>query len=604
VPRRLFLIFTAIYIFVCLVYLFWMFSVTEPGYPLDDAWIHQVFARNLAQGHGFSFNPGQPVAGVTAPLWTLLMALLWPIAGPIASGIILGVLLEWLALIAVFKIALFLTNDEKLSTYLLLICVTFWAFIWGALSGMEVGLYSALSLWGLYIYLKAESVYDKRNYLAYLLLTLAVLARPECGVFLAGAIIHDMYAWIRLPNKSIWPWVGRALIVLAIIMPYFVFNYATTGTIVPQTYTAKTQGKGLISSFLHDDYRRVFKSLTIYPYTYFHDFLSMMTVFSPFLMASFVAGALKLTSLRDSLRSKRVMLISILLFYVPLMGTFSPVFAMSTYHRLRLLDNILPLVFLVGLTGLFWRPRESGKPLQKWLLISGLTISIVGGIMILTDKFIVQATAWFMVQDYSRFTPTDILVIARIVNYLGHYTIILGFLLVTGAFISGKTIQALLNSRPAKTSILMAIFIYSAFWLIYKSDHYANDVKNINEVDKAIGLYLREMGGGSVAVNDIGAIGYYSGMKVLDLMGLVSPQITPDMVNNDSLTFEYMYDRDRVDYLAIFLDWFRYIPTRTDILKPIKTFAVERNTILGADTTIVYKAEWPDTNQNALQRPR
>ena len=28
------------------------------GFPLDDSWIHQVFARNLATGHGFSFNPG------------------------------------------------------------------------------------------------------------------------------------------------------------------------------------------------------------------------------------------------------------------------------------------------------------------------------------------------------------------------------------------------------------------------------------------------------------------------------------------------------------------------------------------------------------------
>ena len=44
-----------------------------PGCPLDDSWIHLQFARNLAEGAGFSFNPGRPVAGSTAPLWTLLL---------------------------------------------------------------------------------------------------------------------------------------------------------------------------------------------------------------------------------------------------------------------------------------------------------------------------------------------------------------------------------------------------------------------------------------------------------------------------------------------------------------------------------------------------
>lgn len=37
------------------------------GVPLDDAWIHYQFARNLAQGDGFSYNPGEPTPGSTPP---------------------------------------------------------------------------------------------------------------------------------------------------------------------------------------------------------------------------------------------------------------------------------------------------------------------------------------------------------------------------------------------------------------------------------------------------------------------------------------------------------------------------------------------------------
>ena len=46
----------------------------ELGYPLDDGWIHQVFARNLAETGQMAFNRGEPAAGSTAPLWTVALA--------------------------------------------------------------------------------------------------------------------------------------------------------------------------------------------------------------------------------------------------------------------------------------------------------------------------------------------------------------------------------------------------------------------------------------------------------------------------------------------------------------------------------------------------
>jgi len=44
------------------------------GFPLDDAWIHQTYARNLALRGEWAFNPGIPSGGSTAPLWSALLA--------------------------------------------------------------------------------------------------------------------------------------------------------------------------------------------------------------------------------------------------------------------------------------------------------------------------------------------------------------------------------------------------------------------------------------------------------------------------------------------------------------------------------------------------
>ncbi len=51
------------------------------AFPLDDSWIHLQFARNLAEGHGFSYNPGVPVSGSTAPLWTLALGGMFAVLG-------------------------------------------------------------------------------------------------------------------------------------------------------------------------------------------------------------------------------------------------------------------------------------------------------------------------------------------------------------------------------------------------------------------------------------------------------------------------------------------------------------------------------------------
>ena len=44
------------------------------GFPLDDAWIHMVYGRELALSGTLAYNPGEPATGATSVGWAFLLA--------------------------------------------------------------------------------------------------------------------------------------------------------------------------------------------------------------------------------------------------------------------------------------------------------------------------------------------------------------------------------------------------------------------------------------------------------------------------------------------------------------------------------------------------
>src|SRR5205085_6017108 len=149
------------------------------GFPLDDSWIHLHFARNLAEGAGFAYNPGVPVAGSTAPLWTLLLA-----AGARVAGASL-VMVKTIGVAAAATAALLLRRAALAwgappAAALAGAIALAWSgpFAWGALSGMEVSL-AALLVTATVLALARE-----RFALAALTGALAALTRPEAVVLL------------------------------------------------------------------------------------------------------------------------------------------------------------------------------------------------------------------------------------------------------------------------------------------------------------------------------------------------------------------------------------------------------------------------------------
>jgi len=214
------------------------------GFPLDDAWIHAQFARNIATGHGFSYTGDRWVAGSTSPAWTLLLAAGYLVTRSVLiSAIALGVLLQIAAGVLAARLVEMLTARRDLAIFGGLLVVLCPAMAWGSVSGMELGLASVLVLGGFCCYLDPRRG-DGGALAAVALFAAACLARPETLVIVGLCVLH-LLARMRPLSRLPWRAVQVAVILLAVLVPFVVFDYATTGRPLPTTFYAKS-GPGLM----------------------------------------------------------------------------------------------------------------------------------------------------------------------------------------------------------------------------------------------------------------------------------------------------------------------------------------------------------------------
>ena len=59
----------------------------------------------------------------------------------------------------------------------------------------------------------------------------------------------------------------------------------------------------------------------------------------------------------------------------------------------------------------------------------------------------------------------------------------------------------------------------------------------------------------------------------------------------DTLLADFMAERG-VAYAIILLDWFPDLAARDDVLEEVYRVTLERNTIVGGETMVVYQADW------------
>jgi len=417
------------------------------GFSLDDAWIHAVIARNLATGHGYSFNPGEWVGGSTSPLFTILLALVYRILGDMVwSAKLIGILFQSATAAVVFNTMAKLNPGRRALPFAAGVAVgIFPSLLWASLSGMEISAYLFVVALGFYYYV------GRRFLAATVVWSLGIWFRPD-GAFLALLGVAA--------SRDQWP---RRLSIAALIAAAYVsFNLTVGHHPLPQSVEAKTA-----------------LTFAVFP------------------------------------RLTRVL------------------------QEWANLWGLAVLLLLIGAAATF----RKAPLLALYCLGFPVVWSIFAGSTGIGSRYVLPVI------------PAGVI------------------LAIQGA-------ESLSNKLPATkrtialAALLSAFLGWEALGAIARAESHAWNVQNINGMQRSLGEEAKALTrpGDALAVNDIGAIGYFSERYIVDLMGLISPL--------HSLPEDLSLYKPRL--LIIFPDWF-HVYTIYD--------PVHNNTYyLDADSTHQYSA--------------
>lgn len=207
----------------------------QPPNTVDDAYTNFRYARNLVNGVGFVFNPGERVLGTTTPAYAMLLALASGLSGyqnfpVLALG--LNTLLNALAFALLVRLTTRLGGSRWAGLGAGWLLALEGRLLDFATGGMESSLYVAtiLMTWLLWV--------NGRTRWAALAAGVAVLIRPD-GALLA-LVVGAGLVWPVLAQPRRWPWAEAALMA-AVVVPWLAFAWAYFGSPVPQSVTAKAQ---------------------------------------------------------------------------------------------------------------------------------------------------------------------------------------------------------------------------------------------------------------------------------------------------------------------------------------------------------------------------
>lgn len=488
------------------------------GVPLDDTWIHFQFADNFSKGFFFQYNPGEPAAGTTSPLYVIVLGMTsFIIKNFIVNSIFLSVLFHFLSCILVYKISLCIFKNEYsplkdlnsktftpefTSLTVALLTVFTGRLTWSALSGMETTMFTFFCLAGVYYHIK--NLQEGRfNLLPALFFSLATVSRPEGYLLFGLYLIDSVLNFIH--NKTFKKYFVKLLfsiiIFSAITIPYLIFSYKISGYFFPNTFRGQGGGFNAIPDF---------------------EYLSIVIIY--FFRDNFVIGLLYLSSfVLYVLNIKKYFnvfkLMNLILLWIFILPLVSSVLIPNHRHHVRYMIPLLPFVNIAGIYFLF--------------------------------------------------------------NLLDT-----GFL---------KQFRNMLQRRYLIVSIFLIIsFIYFTVYAVALG----RNTDNINSQQVKLAMWVKEnvSRDQTIALNDIGAITFINKNRIIDMAGLVTPELLKyrNYTWKDNLdSINYLLKKNNVSYIIIYDHWFKeYLNEYGNTLTYVTSAVLENNTICGGVEMKVYKTNF------------
>lgn len=203
---------------------------------VDDAYITFRYARNLVEGYGLVYNPGERVLGTTTPLYAaLLAALAWLTGWRDFPLLALGVnaLAGAASVLLLYALGRCLSGQQAVGAAAAAVWAVAPFSVSFAIGGMETDLTIALLLGAFLAHV------CRRDKATAACTALAFLARPDTLIATAPLALALWLDGLHSQKRRPFPW-PEAAIALALLAPWLIFATLYYGSPLPASLAAKS----------------------------------------------------------------------------------------------------------------------------------------------------------------------------------------------------------------------------------------------------------------------------------------------------------------------------------------------------------------------------
>ncbi len=198
-------------------------------------------------------------------------------------------------------------------------------------------------------------------------------------------------------------------------------------------------------------------------------------------------------------------------------------------------------------------------------------------------------------------------------NFGRYYFPLLPLVVVLGVFGMERGLRALAARRDlasmALRAMLALLLVAPPLWSLYRGPgRYLQTVANVEHSDVAAARWLADRlpPQALVAVQDVGALKYFLPNPVLDLAGIVNPEVLPLLKDPGPVYWEqrllaYLEHR-KPELLVVFPSSYPGLTTQVPGIEKVRGFEVPQNVTMAGNELAIYTTPWTRFDPGLLSR--